>query len=118
MTARRTGKGFGLMFIVSLYVFTAGGCSTVSVVAKQASKADDMQKTTVVAYWWGASDPVRNADCGGNGLQVVSVKTNWVYSLCAVVTLGAVVPLDVHYRCTTGTLQGGGSIGEAKEARP
>ena len=101
-----------VVLIISVVSFTQTGCSSsVSVVAKQASKADDTFKKTELALWWGGSDPVQNAECNGNGLQFVSVKTNWLYSLCTVVTLGAVVPLDVEYRCTSEQMQDGGEIG-------
>jgi hypothetical protein len=100
-----------LLIGISSFTMLQDGCSTVSIIAKQASKADDTFNKTEVALWWGLSDPVENVDCKGNGLQVVNVSTNWIYSLCSVVTLGAVVPVDVEYRCTTGSLQGGDTIG-------
>lgn len=91
--------------------FVHEGCSTVNVIAKQASKADDIKKTTVCALWWGGSDPVISAECNGNGVQIVSTSSNWLYSLCTVITLGAVVPMDVQYRCTSEPLQNGGTLG-------
>jgi hypothetical protein len=96
--------------IISSFIFLEG-CSTVNVVATQASKSDDIFTTTVVALWWGGSDPVENVDCRGNGLQFVSAQTNWFYSLVTVVTLGAVVPIEVEYRCTSIPMQDGGTIG-------
>jgi hypothetical protein len=104
-------KTFVVVFGIILFSVYQEGCSSVSIIAKQASKADDTFKKTEFALWWGLSDPVENVDCQGNGLQVVNVSTNWIYSLCTVITLGAVVPVDVEYRCTTGSLQGGGTIG-------
>jgi hypothetical protein len=101
-----------VLLVVSFVSVSQTGCSSsVSVVAKQASKADDVVTKTEVALWWGVSDPVQNVDCSGNGLQFVSVKTNWFYSLCTVVTLGAVAPMDVEYRCTSTPPQDGGVIG-------
>jgi hypothetical protein len=112
---RKYFQGFNktivLVIGISLISIVQEGCSSISVTAKQASKADDTFKKTEFALWWGLSDPVENVDCKGNGLQVVNVSTNWIYSLCTVITLGAVVPVDVEYRCTTGSLQGGGTIG-------
>ena len=106
-------RAIAVMLVISVVSFSQTGCSSsVSVVAKQASKADDVIKKTEVALWWGVSDPVQNAECGGNGLQFVSVRTNWLYSLCTVVTLGAVVPVDVEYRCTSEPMQDGGEIGQ------
>lgn len=107
-----TRKALIVLLVVSFVSVSQTGCSSsVSVVAKQASKADDVVTKTEVALWWGVSDPVQNVDCGGNGLQFVSVKTNWLYSLCTVVTLGAVAPMDVEYRCTSAPPQDGGVIG-------
>ncbi len=105
-------KAVVILLVISAAVPQAGCSSSVSVVAKQASKADDVIKKTEVALWWGVSDPVQNAECGGSGLQFVSVRTNWFYSLCTVVTLGAVVPVDVEYRCTSAPMDDGGVIGE------
>lgn len=86
-------------------------CSTVHVRAKQASPADDMHKKTIYALWWGGSDPIETIDCGdGKGLQIVSSSSNWLYSLCTVVTLGIVVPMDIEYRCTSENLQNGGTL--------
>ncbi len=107
-----------------LFVLVAGlscaslafdGCSTTNVTARQAPVADDTYTTTVWALWWGASDPVESVDCKGNGLKVVSVSTSWLYSLVTVVTLGAVVPMDVEYRCASESMQGGGDIGVIQE---
>ncbi len=100
-----------IVLVISYGTLALPGCSSVHVAAKQASKADDTFETTVWALWWGGSDPVESVDCSGNGLQVVSTSTNWLYSLCAVVTLGAVVPLDIEYRCTSTPLQGGDELG-------
>jgi hypothetical protein len=100
---------------ISFLSITFEGCSTVHVNAVQASAADDTFSKTVVALWWGGSDPVELVDCDGNGLQFVNVSTNWLYSLCTVVTLGAVVPLDIEYRCTSEPMQDGGTIGKMEE---
>ena len=112
---QKTNKAIVVIIAVSVLSFTFEGCSSVHVIAKQASKADDTYTKTVFALWWGASDPVENVDCNGNGLHDVSVKTNWLYSICTFITLGAVVPMDIEYRCTTGQLQGGGEIGMLQE---
>lgn len=105
-------RTISVLLIISVVSISHTGCSSsVSVVAKQASKADDVIKKTEVSLWWGVSDAVQNAECSGNGLQFVAVKTNWLYSLCTVVTLGAVVPLDVEYRCASAPMQDGGEIG-------
>lgn len=102
-----------MVVVVTLISFQVAleGCSTVNVIAKQASKADDIKKTTVCALWWGGGDPVISADCNGNGMQIVSTSSNWLYSLCTVVTLGAVVPMDIQYRCTSEPMQNGGTLG-------
>lgn len=112
LTVHRTTR---LMFIISFISITLDGCSSVNINAVQASKADDIFNKTVFALWWGAADPVEDVDCKGNGLQFVNVKTNWLYSLCTVVTLGAVVPFDIEYRCTSVPLQNGGTIGKMEE---
>lgn len=104
--------------ILLLLAFTLEGCSAVTVTAVQASKADDTYTKTVVALWWGVSDPEEKVDCNGNGLQYVKVKTNLLYSLCAVLTLGAVVPADIEFRCTSEPLRDGGPIGEVQVTEP
>jgi len=104
-----------LWIVLVMYCIAFEGCSSVHVSAKQASKADDTYEKTVWALWWGASDPVESVDCNGNGLQIVTMKTSWIYSLCTFVTLGAVVPVDIEYRCTSEPLQGGDEIGEIIE---
>ena len=107
-----------IIFLVSFAATTYTGCSsTVTVTANQASLADDTIKKTEVALWWGISDPLENVDCKGNCLKYVSVKTNWLYSLCTVVTLGAVVPMDVEYRCMSASMQDGGTLGLLQEKK-
>lgn len=106
-----------LWIVLVMYCIVFEGCSSVHVTAKQASKADDIYEKTVWALWWGGSDPVESVECNGNGLQIVTVKTSWIYSLCTVVTLGAVVPFDIEYRCTSEPLQGGGEIGVIIEGK-
>ena len=111
----KTKRALFIVLFASLTSFSLESCSSVNVNAKQSSKADDTYSKTVVALWWGGSDPVESVDCAGNGLNIVSVKTNWFYSVCSFVTLGAVVPMDIEYRCTSGELQGGGDIGIIRE---
>lgn len=108
---RDFNKTIVLIIGISFFTMLQEGCSSVSIVANQASRADDTFNKTEFALWWGLSDPVENVDCEGNGLRVVKVSSNWLYSLCTVATLGAVVPVDVEYRCTTGSLHGGDTIG-------
>ena len=115
---QKTNRAVILIIAVTIFSFSFEGCSSVYVIAKQASKADDIQTKTVFALWWGASDPVENVDCKGNGLHDVSVKTNWFYSICTFVTLGAVVPMDIEYRCTSNPLDDGGEIGMLQEVKP
>jgi hypothetical protein len=112
---RRVHQFVLVVLVLSSLTITFEGCSTVHVVANQASLADDTYKTTVWALWWGVSDPVESVDCNGDGLKIVSMKTNWIYSLCTVVTLGAVVPMDIEYRCTLGSLDGGDVIDDLEE---
>jgi len=104
-----------IIISVSLLVFSIEGCSSFYVVAEQASKADDIYNETVFSYLWGLDDNLESVECHGEGLQMVSVKTNWVYSLCTFVTLGAIVPMEVEYRCTSVPLQDGGEIGFLEE---
>ena len=115
----RIAAALVIVLALSFLSLTQPGCSSgVEITAKQASKADDTIKKTEFSLWWGFSDRTESVDCGGQGLQFVSTKTNWLYSLCAVVTLGAVVPLDVEYRCTSVPLQDGGPIGELEREKP
>lgn len=100
-----------IVLFISIISISFVGCSTVEVKALQSSKADDIYSKTVIALWWGGSDPLEEVDCNGNGLQFVQVKSNWLYSLCTVLTIGAVVPFDIQYRCTSITMQDGGEIG-------
>lgn len=113
---RQSFRLFLLATSLSCSMLLSEGCSTATVTARQAPLADDTYKTTVWAFGWGASDPVESIDCGSNtGLKVVSVSTSWVYSLITVVTLGAVVPMDIEYRCASEPMQGGGDIGAVRE---
>lgn len=108
-------RSTGLIALVCMVSVVEMGCSSsAEIVARQSSKADDTFEKTEVMYFWGLMDVQESVDCGGDGLHVVSASTNWFYSLCTVVTLGAVVPMDVTYRCTTGSLDGGGQLGEAR----
>ena len=112
---RRVHQVLWIVLVISCITFTFDGCSSVHVQAIQAPKADDTFEKTVWALWWGASDPLESVDCNGNGLQIVTMKTSWIYSLCTFVTLGAAVPVDIEYRCTSEPLQGGDEIGEIIE---
>ncbi len=108
-----------LVLVIAVLSLSQGGCASgVEITAMQASKADDRITKTEVALWWGLADRTESVDCKGNGLQFVSAKTNWFYSLCTVVTLGAVVPLVVEYRCTSVPLQDGGKIGMTERKQP
>ena len=110
-----SNRGVSLLIVLAcVSSFTLEGCSSVHVRARQATHADDVQEKTVFALWWGGSDPVESVDCGGHGLNIVSVKTSWIYSLCSVVTLGAVVPMDIEYKCTEEPLQGGQPLGSTE----
>lgn len=100
-----------VIILVSVLIFSLEGCSAVEVKAVQSSKADDIFSKTVFALWWGGGDQLEEVDCSGNGLQFVRVKSSWLYSLCTVITLGAVVPFDIEYRCTSVPMQDGGEIG-------
>src|SRR5512143_1864989 len=66
-------RATALLLVCAISIASIEGCSTVSVVAAQASKADDTFTTTRISLWWGANDAVENVDCKGNGLQIVSV---------------------------------------------
>ena len=101
---------YSLLIITTTSLVLLNGCSGVHVRANQVPVADDIYEKTVVALWWGASDPLESVECGEGGLKLVSVKTSWIYSLCSVVTLGAVVPMDIEYRCAGSPLEGGGDI--------
>lgn len=109
-------KSLTVVIFISILIFSLEGCSAVEIKAVQSSKADDIFSKTVVALWWGGGDPLEEVDCSGNGLQFVRVKSSWLYSLCTVVTLGAVVPFDVEYRCTSVPLQNGGEIGGLEDS--
>jgi hypothetical protein len=178
---RQTILLFLEIFLISLIL---DGCSTVSVISKQASKADDIYKKTSVAFlwsnsnhidttnvpdtgykhdglqfvgantnwfyslcnlatlgavapvsvkyicrssstettdlalWWGLCDAVENVKCPGNGLQIVNLKTNWIYSLCTVITFGLVAPVDEEFRSTSTPMQNGGTIGMIERRKP
>jgi hypothetical protein len=117
-TIRQFPRFLILVLSISCASFVCEGCSTVNVTARQAPSADDTYNTTVWALWWGGSDPVESVDCKGNGLKIVSMSTSWLYSLITVATLGAVVPMDVQYRCTSEPMQGGGEIGALHGGTP
>lgn len=105
-------RSFFLVSCATTTLFYSVGCSSVHIRANQAPKADDVHKKTVVALWWGVSDPLESIECNGNGLQVVSTSTSWLYAACTFLTLGAVAPMDIEYRCTSAPLQQGGTLGE------
>jgi len=107
-----------LIITISFALFSLEGCSSVHVVAEQASLADDICTETTFSLWWGISDPELPAQCRGEGLKYVSVKTNWFYSVCSFITLGAVVPMDIEYRCTSVHMLDGGVIGSLEEMKP
>jgi hypothetical protein len=95
--------------------FSQQGCSSAELVAKQASSADDTYHKTVVLYFWGVMDYSESIDCKGQGFKRVSTRTNWLYALCTVVSLGAVVPLELEYRCTSQPLIEGNPIGQIED---
>lgn len=124
-------KIFFMLTFFSLAFFWQTGCSTVNVIAKQTPAGFDTIHKTEWTFLWGLYDKDEKVSCGTdsiicagtnpgseikhrivNGLQQVSVSTNWLYSFITVVTLGAVVPFDVEYLCISGQLQNGGTIGQ------
>lgn len=90
-------------------------CSTFTVQAVQASKSDDTHDTTLCSYFWGLSEPLLQANCNGNGIQIVKAKTNILYSLCNIITLGIVSPMGITYRCTSAPLQRGNDLGKKNQ---
>lgn len=93
-------KKIALLIIISGLAAVVESCSTYTVRAEQAPKTDDIRSQCVVSWLWGLQDPQISAPCDGQGVEFVSVQTNWVYSLCTVATLGIVSPAVVKYRCS------------------
>ncbi|MBL0177403.1 MAG: hypothetical protein IPP94_19535 [Ignavibacteria bacterium] len=98
---------------VLLLSLTLPGCYSYRVVSENTARADDIHRATVVSLFWGIvqSNDV-TAACNGNGLQQVTYKNNFLYSLCTVATLGIVSPADVEYRCSTGVVRGNDDMGQ------
>jgi hypothetical protein len=92
-------------------LITIESCSTFTVTSNQTPKSDETKSMTVVSYLWGLSDPDIKAECKGMGLLFVATKTNYLYSLCSVVTLGIVTPMTVQYRCAGDQLHEGTPFG-------
>ena len=73
----------------------------------------EYKRGTMHALFWGfwASPQVMSADCK-RGINDVVVKSNYLYDLATVVTLGIWMPIEVSYRCKAPAVQGGGVLGE------
>lgn len=97
--------------LVWVLLISVESCSTFTVKSIQTPKTDDIKSTTVVSYFWGISDPDVKAECEGKGFEFVASKTNYLYSLCSVITLGIVTPMTVQYRCAGDQLHEGTPFG-------
>jgi hypothetical protein len=65
-----------------------------------ASPATDFQSRTVWVLWWGWNqENLWPANCLGNGLAEVRVRTNLVFEFISVATLGFVQPITIEWEC-------------------
>ena len=87
------------VLIVVVTVFVAG-CAHFRVVAAghSASTAEETRRVHTVA--WGALVPrIEPDNCHGNGLAQVTVRTTFIDSAVAVITLGFWTPVTVQWTC-------------------
>jgi hypothetical protein len=90
---------------VALSVGLSGsGCYSFAVRSQNANPAP-YTSDTVHAYLWNLiePDPLLVAEnCGDDGISTVRARTNYLFMLAGILTLGAWVPTTLEWRCWGG----------------
>ena len=80
------------------------GCAEYRVTVPDSHPRDiNYQGTTVYAWLWGLwySPQVLEADCQRETINDVVVKSNYLYDLASVLSLGVWMPITVNFRCAS-----------------
>jgi hypothetical protein len=89
---------FLIAAVASVMLFQS--CYQYRMIPNNVTPANEVRDTTVYSYLWGAYEhTIQPADCHGNGLTNVKVKTNFGFVLISAITLGIVVPLKIEWQC-------------------
>ncbi|MEP6645485.1 MAG: hypothetical protein ABJC12_00230 [Saprospiraceae bacterium] len=93
-----------LLFSVICSLFLTACSSTTVIMPRNVAQMHDVQKRTSWSFLWGAIQDKRFentefTNCEGNGLSMVSVKTNAAFVLLNVISLGTVMPIRLSFDC-------------------
>ncbi|MEO6131868.1 MAG: hypothetical protein ABIQ02_08460 [Saprospiraceae bacterium] len=96
-----------LLSTICTLFFTACSSSTV-IMPRNVAQIHNVQKRTSWSFLWGAIQDKRFentelTNCEGNGLSMVSVKTNAAFVLLNVISLGTVMPIRIAFDCAKDT---------------
>ena len=77
------------------------GCAHYRVTVPDSDPVGDYEGDKMHAFFWGLYNKpeVLAADCEGEGIDNARIKSNFLYNLVSVVTLGIWMPIEVRYQC-------------------
>jgi len=101
-------RAFSYRALAACLVVTVGlssaGCFSFGVRSQNANPSA-YESDTVHAYLWNLVEPdplVVAENCGDDGISTVRAKTNYLFMLAGILTLGAWVPRTLEWRCWGG----------------
>lgn len=96
------------LILCTVMLITVSGCTTFTLEGGDTGSNTVTTRTEVIFLYGLAGQPDMKNLCGKNlpvgiqankALSTVKVKSNFLYMLCATVTLGLIQPMDFEYTC-------------------
>jgi hypothetical protein len=92
-----------VLSIICVIVFCSCSSTTV-IMPRNVAQLHNPIKRTSWSFFWGALEDkkFKNTEltnCQGNGLAVVTVKTNAAFVILNVISLGIVMPIRIEFDC-------------------
>lgn len=92
-----------VLSIICIIVFCSCSSTTV-IMPRNVAQVHDPHKCTSWSFFWGALEDKKFkntelTDCQGNGLSMVTVRTNAAFVILNVISLGIVMPIRIEFDC-------------------
>lgn len=91
---------FSIGALVLASVLTLNGCYAYRVQAPNHPGVTDPRSKTIWSLAWGLAQQQPAVDCHGEALAEVTVKSNLLFDIFTVATLGFASPKRVEWRCS------------------
>lgn len=93
-----------LLFSLTCTLLLSACSSTTVIMPRNVAQVHTVQKRTSWSFFWGAIEDKRfynteYTNCQGNGLSMVTVKTNAAFVILNVISLGIVMPIRISFDC-------------------